>query len=169
MSRFRANCSKCCGLCCVVPSFFAAQGFGENKRAEAPCAHLVRGSRCSIHATRELHGYIACQGFDCYGAGQWITQDLFNGATWSDAADMAQAMFDAYRFWQPRFEAAALLEASLPFVRANARHTIAERIERLSSTDSSGAGVSIDSLQLRRDTLALIRSALQGSDLHPRE
>jgi len=162
MSRFRADCSKCCGLCCVVPSFLTVQGFREDKRAETPCAHLV-GGRCSIHATRELQGYTACRGFDCFGVGQWITQDLFNGAAWTDAPDLAQAMFAAYRFWLPRFEAAALLEAALPYVRADARSSVAERIKTLSS--AMDGRISTDALQLRRATLALIRSSLRAGKL----
>jgi hypothetical protein len=161
MSRFRADCSKCCGLCCVVPCFRSIQGFREDKRAEVPCVNLVSGHRCSIHATRELLGYSACRGFDCFGAGQWITQDLFNGASWSDAPDLAQPMFQAYRVWLPRFAAAALLEAALPYVRADLRRTIVERMEKLSSAATRDDDLPTDSLQLRRETLALIRTALR--------
>ncbi len=162
MPRYRADCSKCCGLCCVVPHFLTVQGFREDKRAELPCPHLVGDNRCSIHATRELHGYTACEGFDCFGAGQWITQDLFKGAGWRDTPDIGQAMFAAYRFWLPRFAAAALLEAALPYVRADARCFIAARMEQLSSTATVDADLCTDAVQLRRETLALIRSALRA-------
>src|SRR5690242_16657290 len=116
MSLFRADCSHCCGLCCVVPDLLAIQGFGVDKPAETPCIHLDGLHRCSIHATREAHGYAACKGFDCFGVGQWITQGLFGGARWSDSPDLAHRMFAAYRHWGPRFEAAALLEAALPHI-----------------------------------------------------
>jgi hypothetical protein len=58
MSRFTADCSRCCGLC-------------------------------------------------CHGAGQWITQVLFNGARWQDCAATARAMSVAWQLWLPRFKAAA--------------------------------------------------------------
>ena len=161
MSRFRADCSKCCGLCCVAPCFLAAQGFREDKRAETPCAHLA-GGRCSIHATREREGYSACGSFDCFGTGQWITQALFKGAKWTDTPDIARAMFDAYRFWLPRFEAAALLEAALPYVVTDARHSIVDRMEKLVSPATLDEVTPTDALQLRRETLALIRSSLKG-------
>jgi len=37
MSTFRADCSRCCGLCCVVPGQMAVQGFRVDKPAETPC------------------------------------------------------------------------------------------------------------------------------------
>lgn len=163
MSRFRADCSRCCGLCCVVPPFLAVQGFGENKCADTACAHLNCASRCSIHATREFNGYIACRGFDCYGAGQWITQNLFGGANWADDPEIARAMFNAYRRWLPRFEAAALLEAAIPHVREDAQRALTNRMEELSSPRVAGGvadGISTDPHELRRDTLTLIRAAL---------
>jgi len=159
MSRFRADCSRCCGLCCVVPDQLAVQGFGADKPAERPCTHLNNFHRCCIHATRALQGYSACAGFDCYGAGQWITQHLFQGAAWSDSSDIAQQMFAAYRYWVPRFQNAALLEAALPHVRDDARCAIAALIGDLTSGEHQD--LPTDAVRLRRETLALIRAALR--------
>jgi hypothetical protein len=159
MSTFRADCSRCCGLCCVAPDQLAVQGFGVNKPAETPCAHLNDLHRCSIHAARQLRGYSACEGFDCFGAGQWITQHLFAGAAWSGSPDLAQHMFAAYRYWAPRFQNAALLEAALPHVRADARGGIVALIAALTSGDTQD--LSTDAGRLRRETLAMIRSALR--------
>jgi hypothetical protein len=80
MSAFRADCSNCCGLCCVVSHMLVAQGFPVDKPAETPCVHLDRRNHCSIHSTRPMRGYEVCEGFDCFGAGQWVTQRLFGGA-----------------------------------------------------------------------------------------
>jgi hypothetical protein len=159
MSTFRADCSSCCGLCCVVPDLMAVQGFRIDKPAEMPCAHLNSLHRCSIHATREIHGYTACKGFDCYGVGQWITQGLFGGAKWTDSPDLARQMFDAYRHWAPRFQAAALLEAALPYLRANARCSVVVRIKTLTTAASDFAPT--DARKLLRETLAMIRAALR--------
>jgi hypothetical protein len=160
VSHFRADCSNCCGLCCVVPDFLAVQGFRVDKPAETPCTHLNSLHRCSIHATREIHGYTACKGFDCFGVGQWITQYLFRGTRWADAPDLARQMFDAYRYWAPRFEAAALLEAALPYIRSEARCSIIIRMNALTTTAGAGDFVPTDARQLHRETLAMIRTAL---------
>jgi hypothetical protein len=160
MPNFRANCSDCCGLCCVVPNLLAVQGFRVDKATETPCVHLSPRHRCSIHATREIHGYAACEGFDCFGAGQWITQRLFGGASWTDSPVLARQMFHAYRHWAPRFEAAALLEAALPYVRDDARGPVIARIKTLTvATEDFGPS---DGRQLRRETIEMIRGMLRA-------
>src|SRR5690349_3765001 len=117
-------------------------------------------NRCSIHDRRREYGYQACEGFDCFGAGQWITQKLFAGARWTDSPDVASRMFAAYRLWLPRFEAAALLEAALPHVRDDARSLLAARIDALTDAESINPLSLVDGSRLRRETLALIRSLL---------
>jgi hypothetical protein len=159
MSRFRADCSSCCGLCCVVPDQLAMQGFRVDKPAETPCAHLNERNRCSIHAARASHGYPACQGFDCFGAGQWITQHLFAGAAWTQSTGLAARMFSAYRQWAPRFEAAALIEAALPHVRIETRRSLEAKMTELTTAET---GCRSNGARLRRETLALIRSALKA-------
>jgi len=162
MSNFRADCSSCCGLCCVVPSQLSVQGFRVDKPAETPCVYLNDLHRCSIHATRRLHGYTACEGFDCFGVGQWITQTLFAGARWTDSPDLERQMFAAYRHWAPRFECAALLEAALPHVRDDARQSLIATMLALVTVEPTDPRSPTDSSRLRRETLALIRSALSS-------
>jgi hypothetical protein len=162
MSNLRADCSRCCGLCCVVPCLLAAQGFPGDKPAETPCEHLNEDHRCSIYATRQIDGYPACEGFDCFGAGQWITQHLFAGAKWTESAELATQMFAAYRHWAPRFAAAALIEAALPHVREDARCALVAKMRELTCDEAGDHLCLIDATQLRRETLALIRSALRG-------
>jgi hypothetical protein len=142
----------------------AVQGFRVDKPAETPCGHLNALHRCAIHATREMHGYPACQGFDCFGAGQWITQRLFGGANWTHCPDLAGEMFLAYRHWAPRFEAAALIEAALPHVRDATRCSLVAKMTELTTGETSSHLYPTDAARLRRDTLALIRSALKIDD-----
>jgi len=161
MSRFVSDCSRCCGLCCIVPGYLREQGFPLTKPADTPCRHLERAGTCSIHAHRNEHGFGACVEFDCHGAGQWITQSLFAGASWRDSPSTAHAMARAWRNWLPRFEAAALLEAALPLVRAEQRASLTARIAALLDTDVDAAAAVTDQIALRRDTLALIRTLLR--------
>ncbi|HVY24640.1 MAG TPA: hypothetical protein VG962_14930 [Steroidobacteraceae bacterium] len=164
MNTFRADCSNCCGLCCVVPDQMAIQGFRIDKPAETPCAYLNDHHRCSIHAQRRIHGYPACESFDCFGAGQWVTQRLFGGAKWTDSPDLASQMFAAYRHWVPRFAAAALIEAALPYVREDARCSLVATMKDLTNDEATRHLNITDGLQLRRETLSVIRSALKVVD-----
>jgi hypothetical protein len=160
MSPFRADCSQCCGLCCVVPDQLAIQGFPVDKPSNTPCRHLDAAARCAIHAHRYEHGYAACTGFDCYGAGPWVTQKLQAAADESDARLLAARGAVAYRFWLPRFEAAALLDAALPHVDAQAQNLLRARIRHLMEVPDGDRMALGDASRLRRDTLALIRSVL---------
>ena len=164
MSNYRADCSRCCGLCCVVPHQLTVQGFGADKPADTPCTHLDRLHRCSIHAARPDHGYPACEAFDCFGAGQWVTQHLFEGARWTDSLDTARRMFAAYRYWAPRFEAAALIEAALPYLRDDARCSLAAIMAELTASEAAADSTPGDAHRLRQKTLAAIRAALRIED-----
>lgn len=159
MSNYRADCSQCCGLCCVVPAQLKVQGFGSDKPAETPCEYLTKECRCAIHQEREKLGYPACKGFDCYGAGQWITQGLFAGAHWSDSPGLARQMFAAYRHWLPRFQAAAHIEAALPYVREDRRGDLVKRMTELTSIDSMNASTHAGN-QILGETLKRIREAI---------
>src|SRR5580698_6148238 len=157
MSKLRADCDRCCGLCCVVPDHLALQGFRADKPAERPCTHLDRDNRCTVYEARASHGYTACAGFDCFGAGQWITNALFNGAHWNDSPDCAHQMFAAYRYWAPRFEAAALLEAAIPHAREDSRGSLVSLMTTLLAKTDAGHQGATDAVRLRRETLAAIR------------
>jgi hypothetical protein len=161
MSSFTADCSRCCGLCCFAPAYLKDQGFPFDKPAERPCRHLDRGGRCSIHAERMEHGFGACGHFDCHGAGQWITQQLFGGARWNDSPALARAMAEAYRRWLPRFEAAALLDAALPLAHTEARPLIAARIAALLDITAPGNSTATDPVALPRETIRWIRGLLR--------
>jgi hypothetical protein len=160
MLSLRADCNRCCGLCCVVPDHLAVQDFPSDKPANTPCPRLDACNRCSIYEQRREHGYPACEGYDCFGAGQWITQKLFGGAAWTDSPDIAERMFTAYRLWAPRFEAAALLEAAMPYVSAAGARLMSERIDVLLTGSDNSAKEPSDAARLRRETLAMIRSSL---------
>jgi hypothetical protein len=73
-------------------------------------------------------------------------------------------MFAAYRDWVPRFEAAALIEAALPYVREEARASLAALMTDLTSCDVTARFGYNDARRLHRETLEIIRSALRNND-----
>jgi hypothetical protein len=81
-ASLRADCSRCAGLCCVVPAFYSVQGFAFDKPAYSACKYLTLENRCAIHTGLAARGFSGCVAFDCYGAGQRVTQELFNGMSW---------------------------------------------------------------------------------------
>ena len=112
-ARLRANCARCCGLCCVAGSFNADQGFGFDKPAHTACRHLQADDRCAIHDALRVRGFPACAAFDCYGAGQWVTQQLFAGKSWRSSPQIARRMFTVYAAYRPLHELMALLDLAI--------------------------------------------------------
>lgn len=92
-----ADCSKCAALCCVAPAFDESDDFAEDKPANTPCRHLAPDNLCTIHASLVEDGFPGCAMFDCHGAGQRVTQDLFGGADWRNDPDILEDMATAYR------------------------------------------------------------------------
>jgi hypothetical protein len=91
--RLRADCSRCAGLCCVAPAFAASADFAIDKPAGVPCPHLREDFRCGIHARLRDRGFPGCEVFDCFGAGQQLTQVTFGGRSWREAPELAAAQF----------------------------------------------------------------------------
>ena len=88
-----ADCAQCVGLCCVAPAFSVSADFAIDKPAGTPCPNLRDDFRCGIHATLRPHGFPGCEVFDCFGAGQQLTQVTFGGRTWRETPELAAAQF----------------------------------------------------------------------------
>lgn len=81
-----ADCARCHALCCVLLPYRRAGGFGADKAGGVPCHHLRDDDRCEIHADLPELGWPSCVTFDCFGAGQQVTQVTYAGASWRDAS-----------------------------------------------------------------------------------
>jgi hypothetical protein len=69
-----ADCSRCVGLCCVVLPFQRSADFAFDKAPGEPCRHLADDHRCTIHDRLLDDGMRGCVAYDCFGAGQSVTQ-----------------------------------------------------------------------------------------------
>lgn len=91
-----ADCASCAGLCCVALPFAPSTEFAIDKAAGEPCPNLDRAHRCTIHAELPQRGFSGCVTFDCFGAGQQVTQVTFDGSTWQTRPEIAGPMFAAF-------------------------------------------------------------------------
>ena len=94
--NLRADCANCFGLCCVAPAFAASADFAISKPAGRPCPNLQSDSRCAIHTELRPRGFRGCTVFDCFGAGQKVSQLTFGGRDWRQDAVVARQMFDVF-------------------------------------------------------------------------
>ena len=92
-----ADCANCVGLCCVALAFVRAEDFAFSKDGGEECRNLAEDYRCTIHPVLRSSGMKGCTVFDCHGAGQRVTQNVFAAQTWRGSADLGDAMFSVFR------------------------------------------------------------------------
>lgn len=86
----QADCARCFGLCCVLMPFAREAGFGVTKPSGTPCHHLQRDDRCGIHDTLREDGWPGCTVFDCFGAGQQVSQVTYAGVSWREQDNLGE-------------------------------------------------------------------------------
>ena len=93
------DCKNCCGLCCTALYFAKMEGFPADKEAGIPCLHLREDFTCEIHKELDDKHMKGCMAYDCAGAGQRVTQAVYNGITWKgkiDSSELSNQMFAVY-------------------------------------------------------------------------
>jgi uncharacterized protein YjbI with pentapeptide repeats len=131
----RADCASCAGLCCVAPAFAKSSDFAIDKPAGRPCRNLEDedGFGCTIHERLVPSGFKGCVVFDCFGAGQRITQETFAGRTWRDEPGIAVQMFALLPVVRQLHELMWLLTEALKLDEAGRVHP--ELRDALAETD----------------------------------
>lgn len=92
-TALRADCGNCFGLCCVALPFAASADFAIGKSAGEPCRNLRSDFRCGIHSRLREEGFKGCTVYDCFGAGQKVSQLTFEGRDWRRYPGTASEMF----------------------------------------------------------------------------
>ncbi|MFD7837211.1 pentapeptide repeat-containing protein [Streptomyces sp. NPDC059761] len=92
----QADCSNCFALCCVALPFAKSNDFAVNKAAGTPCKNLQEDFRCGIHTRLRDKGFQGCTVFDCFGAGQQVSQVTFGGRDWRTHPGTAGAMYEVF-------------------------------------------------------------------------
>ena len=162
----RADCGSCFGLCCVVPAFVASADFAITKKASHACPNLQTDFRCGIHDRLRPLGFPGCTVYDCFGAGQRVSQVTFGGNDWRSAPSTAQAMFAVFPVMRDlhellyylreamSFPAAAALLDDMERERASVEHLAAAAAAALLAVDIPGLRNRVGDLLRRASDLA---------------
>jgi uncharacterized protein YjbI with pentapeptide repeats len=118
----RADCGRCFGLCCVAPAFSASADFAIDKPAGHPCPHLQPNFRCGIHKDLRGQGFRGCAVYDCFGAGQQVSQVTFGGRDWRRDPRAAAQMYEVFPVMRQLHELLWYLAAALALRPARAVH-----------------------------------------------
>jgi uncharacterized protein YjbI with pentapeptide repeats len=155
----RADCRSCFGLCCVALPFAASADFAVDKAAGQPCANLRDDFRCTIHARLREKGFSGCTVFDCFGAGQKVSQVVFGGTDWRQAPHTARQMFEVFPIMRQLHELLWYVTEALSLDAAQPVHEALRRqlasIDRLTRADAA-ALLATDVAKLRDDVNTLL-------------
>ncbi|AZM52701.1 hypothetical protein DMA15_08905 [Streptomyces sp. WAC 01529] len=168
----RADCGSCFGLCCVALAFSASSDFAVDKDAGKPCANLRADSRCGIHRDLRDKGFRGCTVYDCFGAGQHVSQNTFGGRDWRKDPATAKQMFEVFPIMRQLHELLWYLTEALTLpqtkpIRSDLRKALA-RTEELTrgapetvvETDVAAHRQDVNTLLLR--TSELVRKGSGG-------
>ncbi|MFN8052647.1 MAG: pentapeptide repeat-containing protein [Acidimicrobiales bacterium] len=165
-TELRADCEQCVALCCVALPFARSADFPIDKAAAVPCPNLTAdpgaGLGCGIHNRLRVEGFAGCTAFDCFGAGQRISQVTFRGVDWRTDRAAAPAMFAAFDVMRQLHEMRWLLaeaRAMPAAVTVHAEVDAADADVERAAGGSAGELAAVDTGALRRRVGPLLRRA----------
>ncbi|OMI91211.1 oxetanocin A resistance protein [Streptomyces sp. M1013] len=168
-AELRGDCDSCFGLCCVALPFARSADFATDKDAGTPCANLRTDHRCGIHATLRERGFTGCTVYDCFGAGQRVSQVTFGGSDWrTGPPEQARRMFDVFPVVRHLHELlwylteALTLPAARP-VHADLRGALSDTERLASGTPKELAALDVAAHRQRVNVLLLRTSELVRS------
>ncbi|MEV5357632.1 pentapeptide repeat-containing protein [Streptomyces sp. NPDC052693] len=156
----RGDCARCFGLCCVALPFAASADFAVSKDAGTPCRNLRDDHRCGIHTELRKKGFTGCTVYDCFGAGQRVSQVTFGGQNWrTGPPEHARRMFDVFPVVRQLHELLWYLTEALALPAARSLHaelrTALERTEELAA-GTPGELAALDVAAHRQDVNVLL-------------
>jgi uncharacterized protein YjbI with pentapeptide repeats len=166
---FRADCSRCFGLCCVVPAFAKSAEFAISKPAHTACPNLATDSRCGIHEQLRPRGFAGCTVYDCFGAGQQVSQVTFGGTDWRTSPELAEQMFAAFEVMRTLQEVLSYVVEACGWASSDALRgkltATRDRLAALTRADATALlAVDMDSLRGSANALLLQASEARRAD-----
>ncbi|MFI1104770.1 pentapeptide repeat-containing protein [Streptomyces melanogenes] len=171
-SGLRADCANCFGLCCVALAFSRSTDFAIDKAVGDPCPNLQQDFRCGIHDKLRPKGFQGCTVYDCFGAGQKISQVTFVGRNWREAPDGSRQMFAALPVMRQLHEllwylaeakarpAARPVHQQVAAAYEKIEHLTLSDVDTLLALDVAAHRAEVNTLLLR--TSELVRAEVRG-------
>ncbi|MFE0733721.1 pentapeptide repeat-containing protein [Streptomyces sp. NPDC058855] len=139
-TALRGDCANCFGLCCVALPFARSADFAVDKPSGDPCRNLRDDFRCGIHTRLRPSGFQGCTVYDCFGAGQHVSQVTFGGVSWRAAPETARQMYEVFPVVRQLHELLRYLTEALGRRAARGLHgelgTALARVEELTALDA---------------------------------
>ncbi|MFE4637706.1 pentapeptide repeat-containing protein [Streptomyces sp. NPDC056773] len=170
----KADCANCFALCCVALPFAKSTDFAVNKPAGTPCKNLRQDFRCGIHTGLRDQGFQGCTVFDCFGAGQQVSQVTFGGRDWRSHPGTAGPMFAVFPVMRSLHELLAYLAEARTLPAARPLRTeldaaLADTTRWTGASPQDLAEFDIAPLRERVNTLLLKTSELVRAEVAGRK
>ncbi|MGG0717202.1 pentapeptide repeat-containing protein [Robertmurraya massiliosenegalensis] len=108
-----SDCHQCFGLCCVALPYANSADFPINKDGGVPCRHLSTDHRCNIHNKLKNKGFNGCVAYECFGAGQYVSQKMYDRQDWRNNPELSNEMFAVFPLIQQLHEMLWYLDRAL--------------------------------------------------------
>lgn len=162
----RADCGSCFGLCCVALPFAASADFAVDKAAGTACGNLGDDFRCGIHTRLRSEGFGGCTVYDCFGAGQRVSQVTFGGVSWrTGGPEHARRMFDVFPVVRQLHELLRYLTEALTLPAARPVHADLDRMRAQTERLAGGTPEELGELDVAAHRQRVNVLLLRVSDL----
>ncbi|MFE6871132.1 pentapeptide repeat-containing protein [Kitasatospora sp. NPDC057692] len=160
-----SDCGSCFGLCCVALPFAAGTDFAVNKAGGTPCRNLRADFGCGIHERLRDSGFPGCTVYDCFGAGQHVSQVTFGGRSWREAPESAGTMFEVFPVVRQLHELLWYLAEALTFAPARPVHGELRRMLEETERLAGGTPEEILAVDVPAHRQAVAELLLRASEL----
>lgn len=135
----KSDCNNCFGLCCVALPYAKSADFSFNKDGGEPCRNLCSDNSCNIHDQLREKGFRGCVSYECFGAGQHVSQTIYDGGDWRDNSERSIEMFALFPLVQQLHEMLWYLNQALSLKETQSFHSSLQDIyeETLTLTEKA--------------------------------
>ncbi|MEG9295303.1 pentapeptide repeat-containing protein [Mangrovibacillus sp. Mu-81] len=124
----KSDCNNCFGLCCVALPYARSADFPYNKDSGEPCRNLCSDNRCNIHDQLREKEFRGCVSYECFGAGQHVSQTIYDGDDWRNNSERATEMFAVFPLVQQLHEMLWYLNQALSLRESQSFHSSLQNI-----------------------------------------
>jgi uncharacterized protein YjbI with pentapeptide repeats len=149
----------------VAPGFSASADFAIDKPAGRPCPHLQLAFRCGVHEDLRGRGFRGCAVYDCFGAGQQVSQVTFGGRDWRRSPQSAQQMYQVFAIMRQLHELLWYLVAALGLPAARSVHGELRRALTVTEAMTRGPAEALLQLDTERHRAEVNALLLTASEL----
>lgn len=118
LKQYASDCEHCYGLCCVALPYAKSADFAFSKDGGTPCQYLQGDYRCGIHSQLRERGLRGCTVYECFGAGQKVSQIIYKEKDWRTQPELAKEMFEVFPIVQQLHEMLNYLNEALHYSEA---------------------------------------------------